>query len=106
MQKELSVFATKLPRIYSQTSRQNHQDPFASGKRSFLGASVADCSSASAVIGLTKGYAEYLAPFQVTANCVEAGLIRGCEPSIEGKTLAEVQEFLPTKWQSTQNPSL
>lgn len=74
----------------------------ASGKRSFMGANAAECSSASAVIGLTKGYAEYLAPFQVTANCVAAGLIKGCELSIEGKTLAEVQASLPMKWQPIQ----
>ncbi|GEM_PF-3609752 len=74
----------------------------ASGKRSFMGANAAECSSASAVIGLTKGYAEYLAPYQVTANCVAAGLIKGSEPSLDGKTLAEVQNSLPMKWQPIQ----
>nr|WP_165443044.1 SDR family oxidoreductase [Lachnoclostridium pacaense] len=72
-----------------------------SGKRSFLGANAAECSAASAVIGLTKGYAEQLAPFQVTANCIAAGLIDG-EPLISGKSVKEVQESLPMKWQPLQ----
>lgn len=71
------------------------------GKRPYLGASPAECAAAAAVIGLTKGWAEELAPYQVTANCLAAGLIRS-EPPLAGKTFEEIQAELPMKWQPMQ----
>jgi len=73
----------------------------ASGKRAYLGACPAECASAAAVIGLTKGYAEQLAPYNVTANCLAPGLIDG-EKALDGKSFAEVQQALPIKWQPVQ----
>lgn len=73
----------------------------ANGKRAYLGASPAECAAAAAVIGLTKGYAEQLAPFNVTVNCIAPGLI-DVEETLAGKSFDEIQQALPMKWQPVQ----
>lgn len=73
----------------------------ASGKRAYLGACPAECAAAAALIGLTKGYAERLAPFHVTVNCIAPGLI-DVEEALAGKSFDEIQQALPMKWQPVQ----
>lgn len=73
----------------------------ANGKRAYMGACPAECASASALIGLTKGYAEQLAPYNVTANCIAPGLIDG-EEALVRKNFDEIQQSLPMKWQPIQ----
>lgn len=72
------------------------------GKRSYLGAVPLMTSLSSAIIGMTKAFAEKLAPYQVTANCLTIGMI-DAEKSIAGKTFEEIEGRLPFQWLPLQH---